>query len=126
MLENPARLVNQLALSPGEVFFAAQYSGGEAGAGRWYDKANATFTTLVDPTHAVSSAFQFVNVPMGVWIDEDGRIVRPAEPAWTSTRTDVFGGKPLAIDGQAYVAAPRAWVTYGARSRYALPHAHFA
>jgi hypothetical protein len=28
VLENPARLVNQLALSPNEVFFAAQYSGG--------------------------------------------------------------------------------------------------
>ena len=63
---------------------------------------------------------------MGVWIDEDGRIVRPAEPAWTSTRTDVFGGKPLAIDGEAYVAALRDWVTYGDRSRHVLTDAEFA
>ncbi len=49
----------------------------------------------------MSSAFQFVNVPTGVWIDEHGRIVRPAEPAWTSTRIDTYGGKPLAIEGDA-------------------------
>ena len=59
----------------------------------------------MDAKHTVSSAFQFVNVPMGVWIDEQGRVVRPAEPAWTSTRTDTFGGKPLAIEGEIYVAA---------------------
>ena len=29
-----------------------------------------------DSAHAVSSAFQFTNVPTGVWIDERGRIVR--------------------------------------------------
>ena len=57
---------------------------------------------------------------MGVWIDEDGRIVRPAEPAWTSTRSDVFGGKPLAIDGEAYVAALRDWVANCDKSAFVL------
>ena len=33
---------------------------------------------------------------MGVWIDERGRVVRPAEPAWTSSRTTTYGGKPPA------------------------------
>ena len=51
----------------------AQDTGGEAAAGKWYDAAKATYTTLVDPAHAVSSAFQFINVPTGVWIDERGR-----------------------------------------------------
>ena len=82
-----------------EIVAAAQDVGGEAAAGKWYDAANATFTTLVDAKHAVSSAFQFVNVPSGVWIDERGRVVRPGEPAWTSSRTDTFGGKPLVIEG---------------------------
>ena len=63
---------------------------------------------------------------MGVWIDEQGRLVRPAEPAWTSTRTNVFGGKPLAIDGELYVAALRDWVANGDRSRYVLSDAEFA
>ena len=76
--------------------------------------------------HAVSSAFQFVNVPMAVWIDERGRVVRPAEPAWTESRTDVFGGKPLVIEGAPYVAALRDWVANGARSPYALPDEAFA
>ncbi|MGH9141580.1 MAG: hypothetical protein ACRD2I_10635 [Vicinamibacterales bacterium] len=37
---------------------AAQDVGGEAAAGKWYDAAKATFTTLVDATHTVSSAFR--------------------------------------------------------------------
>ena len=96
-----------------EIVAAAQDIGGEAAAGKWYDAAKATFTTLVDTQHAVSSAFQLVNVPTGVWIDERGRVVRPAEPAWTSTRTDTYGGKALEIEGELYVGALRDWVTNG-------------
>jgi tetratricopeptide (TPR) repeat protein len=70
--------------------------------------------------------FQFINVPMGVWIDEQGRIVRPAEPAWAATRTDVYGGKPLAIEGEAYVAALRDWVANGDKSEYVLSDEEFA
>jgi hypothetical protein len=109
-----------------EIIAAAQDTGGEAAAGPWYDAANATFTMLVDPKHTVSSLFQFVNVPMGVWIDEQGRVVRPAEPAWTSTRTDVFGGKPIEIEGEQYVAALRDWVAHGNQSRYVLSDEEFA
>lgn len=76
--------------------------------------------------HAVSSAFQFVNVPTGVWIDERGRIVRPAEPAWTTDRTDVFGGKALVIEGTKYVDALRDWVAKGERSEYVLSDEAFA
>ena len=100
--------------------------GGEAAAGKWYDAAKATFTTLVDTTHTVSSAFQLINVPAGVWIDERGRVVRPAEPAWTSSRTDMFGGKPLAIEGAIYIAALRDWVANGDKSPYVLPDEEFA
>jgi hypothetical protein len=55
--------------------------------------AKATYTTLIDVKHGVSSAFQFINVPMGVWIDERGRVVRPAEPAWTTSSTLKFGAE---------------------------------
>ena len=103
----------------------AQDTGGEAAAGRWYDAAKATFTTLVDASHSVSSAFHFVNVPTGVWIDERGRIIRPGEPAWTSTRTDTYGGRRLAIEGEAYVSALRDWVTNGERSEYVLSDADY-
>ena len=76
--------------------------------------------------HAVSSAFQFVNVPTGVWIDERGRVVRPGEPAWTTSRTDMYGGKPLVIEGDLYVTALRDWVTNGERSPYVLSDEEFA
>ncbi len=63
---------------------------------------------------------------MGVWIDEEGCIVRPPEPAWTSTRTSVFGGKELSTDGERYVAALRNWVTNGSSSRHVLSDEEFA
>lgn len=109
-----------------ELVAAAQDTGGEAAAGRWYDAAQATFVTLVDAKHAISSAFQFVNVPMGVWIDERGRIVRPAEPAWTESRTDTYGGKALTIEGAAYTNALRDWVANGDRSQYVVPDEEYA
>ena len=70
--------------------------------------------------------FQFINVPMGVWIDENGRVVRPAEPAWAASRTDVYGGKPLEIEGELYVAALRDWVANGDTSEYVLSDEEFA
>jgi len=109
-----------------EIVAAAQDSAGEAAAGKWYDAAKATFTSLVDANHAVSSAFQFVNVPTSVWIDERGRVVRPGEPAWTTSRTSTFGGKTLVTEGEPYVAALRDWVINGDRSQYALSDDEFA
>ena len=109
-----------------ELVAAAQDTGGEAAAGPWYDAANATFTALLDSQHAVSSAFHFVNVPTGVWIDEDGRIVRPGESAWTSDRRDTYGGKELVIHGDAYVAALRDWVANGVNSPYVMSDEEFA
>jgi tetratricopeptide (TPR) repeat protein len=70
--------------------------------------------------------FQLVNVPMGIWIDEQGRVVRPAEPAWTSTRTSVYGGKALETEGEQYVAALKDWVANGDRSPYVLSDEEFA
>jgi len=108
-----------------EIVAAAQDTGGEAAAGKWYDAAKATFTTLVDAKHTVSSAFQFINVPMGVWIDETGRVVRPAEPAWAASRTDTYGGKSITIEGEVYAGALRDWVSKGERSAYVLSDEEF-
>jgi len=63
---------------------------------------------------------------MGVWIDEHGRIVRPAEPAWTTSRTSTYGGKSLTTEGDVYVAALRDWVSNGDRSDYVLSDEEFA
>lgn len=106
---------------------AAQDTGGEAAAGKWYDRANATYTTLIDANHAVSSAYQFINVPMGIWVDEKGRVVRPAEPAWTSDQVmKITSEKSIRTQGEEYVAALGDWVRNGERSRYALSDEEFA
>jgi len=76
--------------------------------------------------HTVSSVFQFVNVPMGVWIDEHGRVVRPAEPAWTTSRTSTYGGKSLTTEGEVYVAALRDWVANGDKSPHVVSDEEFA
>jgi hypothetical protein len=65
-------------------------------------------------------------VPTGVWIDERGKVVRPGEPAWTTSRTNTYGGKPLVTEGAEYVTAIRDWVEKGERSAYALSDAEFA
>ena len=53
-------------------------------------------------------------------------MVRPAEPAWTASRTDTFGGKQITIEGEKYVAGLRDWVKNGDRSIYALSDEEFA
>ncbi len=103
-----------------EIIAAAQDTGGEAAAGSWYDAAKATYTTLIDKQHAVSSAFQLTNVPMGVWIDEKGLVVRPPETAYTKNQTLKVGAKSIATEGEAYTAALRDWVEKGSASIYAL------
>jgi hypothetical protein len=110
-----------------EIVAAAQDTGGEAAAGKWYDRANATFTALIDAQHAVSSAYQFINVPMGVWVDEKGRVVRPAEPAWNSDQVlKITADKSIATQGKVYVDGLRDWVRNGERSAYALSDEEFA
>jgi hypothetical protein len=105
---------------------AAQDTGGEAAAGKFYDRAHASFPALVDERHLVSSLYHLTNVPSGVWIDESGRIVRPGETAYSTDRSLTLGGKKLTIEGDAYVAALRDWVANGATSKYALSGAEVA
>jgi hypothetical protein len=75
--------------------------------------------------HSVSTAFQFINVPMGVWIDEEGRVVRPGEPAWTTSGTTKYGNRTITTQGKEYVAALRDWVAKGVKSEYALSDDEF-
>jgi hypothetical protein len=109
-----------------EIIAAAQDTGGEAVAGQWYDKAKATYTTLIDVQHSISTAYQFINVPMGIWIDERGRVVRPAEPAWTTNQTMKIGEKSIVTEGSEYLAALRDWVANGEKSPYVLSDEEFA
>ena len=53
----------------------------------WIEQAKPTYWSLIDLEHRVASLYGMVNVPRAVWIDEEGRIVRPPE---TAGSTDHF------------------------------------
>ena len=61
----------------------------------WIDLATPTHPSLIDTGHVTGDLFGFVNVPMAVWIDEHGMLVRPAELASVEAR----GARPELPDG---------------------------
>lgn len=56
-------------------------SAGVAAAGPWIEAAKSTYPSLIDSGHLVAELYGMVNVPTAVWINEEGRIVRPPESA---------------------------------------------
>ena len=48
---------------------------------KFIDRAAPDHPSLIDSAHVVDELLGVVNVPNGVWIDEEGVLVRPAEPA---------------------------------------------
>lgn len=103
---------------------------------QWIDAAAPTHPSLIDTTHVTGDLFGFVNIPMAVWIDEDGNIVRPAEgasversplrdmqiPEGLPERVDKMlrEVKKIPDDAAGYRAAIVDWVQRGAESRFAL------
>ncbi len=96
---------------------------------------------MIDSGHTVDALFGVTNVPNGVWIDEEGMIVRPAEPAFPE-RSPILqqaaGGpardalpermremleeaRKIRIDPRKYIAGLRDWVENGEQSPYRLP-----
>ena len=73
------------------------------------EAAGATFPVLVDAEHLVADLYRVVNVPTGVWIDERGRIVRPADVAFGNNAFKDLHG----IDAEPHLADLRAWVAEG-------------
>jgi len=96
------------------IISAAQDTGGEAAAGSVFDDAKVTYTALIDTNHTISSLFNLVNVPSGVWIDEDGRIVRIDEGTYTKS-AKVLGNT---IGNDNYVPALRDWLKKGSKSEH--------
>lgn len=92
----------------------------------WIEKAKATYWTLIDVDHRVSDLYGMVNVPQAVWIDERGRIVRPAETAGSTDHFRRMDRKTLQYDPtefahrqaahDTYMNAVRAWVRTGAHA----------
>jgi hypothetical protein len=103
---------------------------------QWIDAAAPTHPCLIDTRHVTNELFGFNNIPMAVWIDETGTIVRNAESASVVRSplrdADVPEGLPermtamfnevkkIPDDAEAYRAAIDDWVEHGAESRFAL------
>jgi hypothetical protein len=95
--------------------------------------------SLIDAGHSLGELVGIVNVPMALWIDETGTIVRGPEVAYVGkggyeapkeTPKDLPPAIQELIDlvrgiqvPRGYVDALRDWVTHGAASRYALDEA---
>jgi len=95
------------------------------------DRAAApTYPCLIDERHEVAERYNMVNVPTSVWIDEQGRIVRPAEPSGTSDVFRYMDRQTFTIPAEAaeqgrrtktiYVEALCDWIEKGEKSRHAL------
>jgi hypothetical protein len=100
------------------------------------DKAEPSHPSLIDTAHVCDDLFGFTNVPMAVWIDETGTIVRPAEPASIERsalrdleipddipdrmKTMLREVKQIPDSSDGYRAALESWVTEGAASPYVM------
>lgn len=103
---------------------------------QWIDAAAPTHPSLIDTTHVTDELFGFINIPMAVWIDETGMIVRPAEGASVVASglrdIEIPDGLPDRLDrmlrevkkipenAAEYRAATLDWVHRGSESPYAL------
>jgi len=110
------------------VVAVAEESRGAEHARPWIEQAKSSYWQLIDADHRLSDLYNLVNVPQAIWIDEQGRIVRPPETAGstdhfrrmdlkTRTMSPEDQAERLAAR-QSYLDAVRAWVNTG---RYALP-----
>jgi hypothetical protein len=124
-----------------EIISVAQDTGGAKDAGPWIEPllhqetkpdlpkesiesarkiGPLTYTVLIDEKHLVSKLHNMVNVPTGVWINEQGRIVRPNEVAFVDDRFKKFSG----LDSEPYLNALKDWVEQGDKSAYVMSEDH--
>lgn len=99
-----------------EIVSVAQDTGGVKDAGKWIEAAKPEYTVLIDTQHRVTRLYDMVNVPTAVWINEQGRIVRPNEVAYVDNRFKSLHR----LEAEEYLTALRDWVANGEQSVYAL------
>lgn len=102
-----------------EIISVAEDTGGVKDAKPWIDAAKPDYTVLIDTQHLVTRLYDMVNVPTAVWINEQGRIVRPNEAAYVDDR---YKGMHR-LDAAEYLAAIRDWAANGDKSQFAMSEA---
>lgn len=100
----------------------------------YVEAAQPEHPSLVDDAHVMDALFGVVNVPSAIWIDEEGTIVRPAEPAWPGPAPKLrvelpkpvverlrreWRGDRFAGERERYADALRDWAARGSDSPYA-------
>jgi hypothetical protein len=98
--------------------------------------AGATHPSLIDTDHVVADLYNMVNVPTVLWIDEDGRVVRPNDVHYVSSEFAAITrfhprkplaalrawvhGEPAAANDTAWNVAGPTWTDQEARAAFAL------
>lgn len=72
----------------------------------WIERARPTHPSLIDEGHLLGELYDMVNVPTVVWIDEEGRIARPNDVAFTTEK----GGKYAGVSTAAQMERLRSWI----------------
>jgi tetratricopeptide (TPR) repeat protein len=109
-------IYQQLKKKNFEIISVAQDTNGVKDAGQWITAAHPTYAALIDEKHLVSNLYNMVNVPTGVWINEQGKIVRPNEVAFADDRFKTFTG----LDSTPYLTGLKDWVEKGDKSAYVM------
>jgi len=112
--------------------------GGPDGPRGYHEVAGTTHPALIDTWHSLDALLGVVNVPNGVWIDEEGMIVRPVEPAAPQPMVEALEhvayddsiparvhemlaeSHKIRLYSEQYIPALRDWIEKGAASEYAL------
>ncbi len=105
-------------------------SAGLSAAGPWIEAAKSTYPSLIDTGHLVASLYGMLNVPTGVWINEEGSIVRPPESAGASDGFREMDQKTFKMPDdamastraikKAYIEGLKDWARRGSDSPWAL------
>jgi peroxiredoxin len=99
----------------------------------WIAEAAPTYPALIDREHHVAELYNLVNVPQAVWINEEGRIVRPPEAAGAFDFLNKRSADDQALNEQLmeqsketrlkYLAALKDWVAKGDGSEFVYDEA---
>ncbi len=126
-------LTEELADTSLVIVSVALESRGVEAALPYIEAARPTYPCLIDRQHLVAELFGMVNVPTAAWIDEEGRIVRPPEPAGTNDafrKMDPSTGRMtpedlqrLRAERRRYLDGIRDWARRGSASPWALDEA---
>jgi hypothetical protein len=119
-----------------EIVTIAMDTRGADAARPWIEAARPEHPALIDKAHLLSEKLGITNVPTSAWIDEEGKLVRLGDAAFTresdirkieitdempAEMREVLGeAQKIDTDHEAYLAALRDWAEKGKASRYAL------